>query len=185
MYSRWIFLITFCLIMVDLKAQESISLIRAHYKQVTEQISNCSNGDEESCSLYSNTLTLNSGDLPWRGVGDFSKEVTFWYDDRPRNCDDCGVKGINVLKMITSRQRSAASIYYEEWLFDDGVLVFYYLKTSGEEADEYRYYYNEEVLIKYVKNNLETEDEKAATGEMKSIKIKAKNLQQSFLLSFE
>lgn len=165
------------------KAQDAISVIRAHYKRISTQASDCKK-NTENCQLYNNIYTINAGDQEWRAVGQYKKETTFWYDDSPRHCDECGENGIYTLKLISSTTTSGLITSYQEWLFKKGNLIFYYLKNTGEYESEFRYYYEGGVLIRYIENGEQFEGNEASAKDLDKIKNKAGNLQKSFLLGF-
>lgn len=166
------------------KAQDAISIIRTHYKFYTNQVSECKKGTED-CRLYNNKLTINEDDQPWRGVGQYKKETTFWYDDSPRHCDACGENGIYTLKLVSSTTTSGLTASYQEWLFKKGKLIFYYLKNTGEYESEFRNYYEDGVLIRYIENDRQLEGKEAVAKDSDKMKTKASNLQKSFLLGFQ
>lgn len=165
-------------------AQDAISNIRSHYKVYTKQITNCK-AQSENCVLYSNTLMLNSGKQHWRAVENYNKEITFWYDDSPEHCYECGKNGINSLKFVSSSAISGTSKIYNEWLFKEGMLVFHYLKIDGEYPSEIRYYFDDNILIRYIENGEQTNGSAAHAKDTDNIKNKAQQLQKSFLLAFE
>ena len=167
-------------------AQDAIDDIRAYYKTIGEQINACKKeGNGENCALYSNLSITNTGGQTWRASGNYKKEVQFWYDDSPRLCDECGEGGINVLKKVICSEQSGLTTSYKEWLFKDGKLIFYYIKSSGEQNEEYRYYYQNDVLIKHIESGNTMNGDDAAKKYKEFILQKAKNLQQQFLLGFK
>lgn len=165
-------------------AQDAITAIRSQYKLYSQQVLDCKNKNE-ACQLYNNTYILNAGNQPWRGVGDYKKEFTFWYDDSPQHCDECGENGIESLKLVTSTTTSGLTDSYEEWVFKKGSLIFYYLKNTGEYPNEIRYYYNDGTLIRYLENGNLLDGKAALAKDKSSIKTKSSNLQKSYLLSFK
>lgn len=165
-------------------AQDAIGVIRSQYKLYSSQVLDCKNKNE-SCQLYNNTYILNAGNQPWRGVGEYKKEIRFWYDDSPQHCDECGENGIESLKLVASTTTSGLTDSYEEWLFKKGSLIFYYLKNTGEYPNEIRYYYDRGILIRYLENGNQLEGKAAMAKDKSSIKTKSINLQKSYLLSFK
>ncbi len=164
-------------------AQDAVSTIRSHYKLYSQQIEDCKTS-KENCQLYSNSCTINAENQPWRGIGEYKKEITFWYDDSPTHCDECGNNGINTLKLVSSTTTSGLTTSYEEWLFKKGELIFYYLKNTGEYESEFRYYYDDGVLIRYIENGTQLEGNAALAKDSDKIKSNAGNLQKLFLLGF-
>lgn len=177
-----IFFLSILTNLTNLTAQD-IQHIRKQYSQYTAQISDCQDTGDE-CSLYCNTQTTNSLNQVWRGVGEYKSETKFWYDDNPSHCDECGIDGINVLKMVTSETYSSLVSVHEEWLFSEGKLIFYYLKTIDEDTDEYRHYYEGDTLILYKENGISMAVREVSEKYLEGVKLKVDNLQKSFLLSF-
>ncbi len=166
-------------------AQNEVSEIRSYYNTIGKQIIQCKT-DKENCQLYSNLNITNTGNLSWRASGTYKKEVQFWYNDSPRNCEECGKEGINVLKKVMSSEIAGLYTTYKEWLYKDGKLIFYYIKTTGEKTEEYRYYYQDDSLIKHLETgNTIKSDDKSIKIYSEMILQKAKILQQQFLLNFK
>jgi hypothetical protein len=173
------------LLAINVSAQSAIEDIRAHYKTIGKQIATCKQKKiDKPCSLYSNMCITNAGDLSWRASGNHKKEVQFWYEDSPRYCDECGKEGINVLKKVISSEQTGLTTTYKEWLYKAGNLIFYYIKISGEQTEEYRYYYQNDKLIKHIEagNTLDGDEAAKIYGDV--ILQKGKSLQQQFLISF-
>ena len=167
--------------------EEAINNIRKHYKKIGDQIKECKKENNKGlCSLYNNINLTNSGNQQWRSSGNYKKEVQFWYNDSPWNCDECGEDGINVLKKVVSSEQAGLTITYKEWLFKGGKLIFYFVKILGEnQTEEYRYYYQNDILIKHIEGGNAMNGEEAAKRFKEVILQKAKNLQKEFLLGFK
>ncbi len=176
------------LLFFDAYAQEdAIKSIRSHYKNIGKQITACKNTKENAaCALYCNTNLTNSGNNQWRGSGNYKKEVQFWYTDSPKSCDECGEDGVNVLKKVISSEQAGTAVYYKEFLYDKGKLVFYYIKISTkQQEEEYRYYYQNGVLIRHIESGNAMDGKEAAKKYKELILQKSKLLQKEFLLSFD
>lgn len=95
-------IICLCIINFCFGQSNLINAIRDHYNNVNQLINDCQKSSEnnEECALYKNEISINSDNLTWPGSGQYSKKIVFWYDYPPGNCDECGEKGINVLKKI-------------------------------------------------------------------------------------
>jgi hypothetical protein len=176
-----------CVSISAIAQDEAIKNIREHYNSIGKQIDACNKKTEEvPCSLYSNLNLTNAGNNEWRGSGNYKKEVQFWYNDSPRNCDKCGKEGINVLQKVIISEQVATTIYFKEFVYQNGKLVFYYIKIHGEQqAEEYRYYYKNDILIKHIESGNTMNGEEAAKKYKEVILLKAKTLQQEFLLGFK
>jgi len=165
-------------------AQDVVKQIRSRYIIITQQVADC-NKETSDCNLYSNSLTINEQSLPWRGSGIYKKVTSFWYDDSPSHCDECGENGIESLKFISSNTISGLTNSYEEWLFQKGNLVFYYQKNSGEYSSEFRYYYWNKSLIRFIGGGEQLDGEYAIIKDQPNIIIKAHAMQQTYLLGFK
>ena len=157
--------------------QESeIQAIRKIYSETQNWIKECTT--PENCSLYKNALVINEIGSEWRAVGNFSKTISFWYTDDAANCDDCGLEGRNVLRKIIVEEVSGIREYYYEYLYFEGELIFHYMKDPEQ---EYRYYFFDEFLIRYMEDQEITDD----TSQSESIvKSEGKRLMELFLRSF-
>lgn len=170
-------LVVLCIANVICYSQNSdIENIRNHYKEVNDLIEECRK--EEECNLYQNMIKINSNNGSWRGIGKYTKNITFWYNDSPKLCDECGKNGIGVLKKIEIEEWSGIYKFNYELIFDKGDMIFYYLKKE----DEYRYYFKEAILIRYMENSEVMPKDKIQNPTIESVKKKGKMLQQLFLL---
>lgn len=162
-----------------------ISQIRDHYKKLNEQIALCHKLPNEECSLYSNEITINNNKKMWRAVGNYQQKLTFWYIDEPGFAELEGKNESNVLQKIIIQRESAAINEYEEWLFKDGALQFFYIKQLNDSPNnniEARYYFNEGKLIKTI---ISEESKNYYSFEANIIKEKSTKLIQLFLKTFD
>ena len=172
--KKLLFLIV--LLLPLLTTAQDIQHIRSVYQDIAEQIEACTS--PEDCSLYKNTLVMNEMGASWRAVGNFSKTISFWYDDDPFNCDDCEDRGAEVLRKVTIEEVSGMAEYYSEYLYENGQLIFYF---SRYEEEELRLYFNDEQLIRY----MEGQDIKTDSSDQQSlVKSEAKRYQQLFISGF-
>jgi len=172
-------LVAFCTLNSICYGQSDINNIRNQYGEINDLIEQCRN--KEVCALYQNTLEINSGNGSWRAVGTYSKNVTFWYNDDPDLCDECGENGIGVLRKIEIEEWSGVYKSSYEFLFSKGELIFYYLKNS----DEYRYYFKNTMLIRYQENSLIISIDGIENSTVERIQKQGGTLQQLFLLSLQ
>ncbi|MBN4065931.1 hypothetical protein JYT51_01200 [Candidatus Amoebophilus asiaticus] len=170
-------LVTLCITNAICYSQNSvIENIRNHYKEISDLIEKCRK--EKECDLYQNTIEINSMNGSWRGVGTYSKNITFWYNDDPKLCDECGENGIEVLRKIEIEEWSGVYKFNYELIFDKGSIIFYYLKNTNE----YRYYFKESMLIKCMENSEIITKDKIQNSTIEKIKKQGRSLQQLFLL---
>jgi len=142
-------------------------------------------GDEGWGNLHSNELTVNSNKGSWRAVGNYSNKVTFWYKDQPGFDDEKGKSAYAELVKIEIETIAAARRYVEEYLYDDGKLLFCY-KTAISETKgnkEYRYYFRDGKLFRYQEDQDVIKDLRKAGA--KQITDKSLKLQKLFLLTFD
>lgn len=126
---------------------QDVARIRAIYKEVNSAIATCNAAPEEPCGYYLNSLTLNKQGQPWPAVGIFTETTDFWYvrvdnEDEPEYV----LRKVNIKTARSNRTES------EEYLFDEeGHLLFFFLKSTGNEAEsqELRFYFCDGKLIDY------------------------------------
>ena len=147
MCMKTLFLVATFFLIHQIKAQD-VSHIRQVYKDVNERIAECIVNEEGRCGLYSNDIIINTQGNSWRAVGDYTKTTTFWYNDQPEFSEIEG-KPEAVLEKINVKTSSVYNIY-EEYLFEDGELIFYFRKYSREEAyEESRFYFENGKLLDF------------------------------------
>ncbi|MBL4593376.1 MAG: hypothetical protein JKX68_06120 [Flavobacteriales bacterium] len=184
--KKLLFILSLCISINATAQEDAIKSIHTYYKTISKQIEACKKTKKDtSCLLYCNTNITNSGNNEWTGSGNYKKEVQFWYEDNPKQCDSCGENGVNVLKKVISSEQAGLTTYYKEFLYDDGKLTFYYIKITGEQQiEEYRYYYQNDILIKHIEIGNTMNGEEAAKRFKELILQKSKFLQKEFILSF-
>lgn len=55
--------------------------------EIDNKIETCLSTDEDSaayCGVYRTTLIVNENNQQWRAVGNYRKEIIFWFNDQPR-----------------------------------------------------------------------------------------------------
>ena len=174
---RLTLLVAFCISNAVCYSQNSdIKNIRNHYVEINGLIEKCNK--EGECALYQNTIKINSNNGSWRAVGRYSKNITFWYEDDPKLCDECGENGIGVLRKIEIEEQSGVYKFNYELIFEKGNLIFYYSKNGNE----YRYYFKKSMLIRYMENSEIITKDKIQSSTIETIKKEGRRLQQLFLL---
>lgn len=189
MFSRLLLFVLICIATAGVAQEAAIQHIRQHYQQIAKEIEDC-NYQADTCRLYNDILTLNAGKSPWRAVGIYSREAVFYYHDDPNLCDDCPEGGINVLQRVDVFELVSLHNYQEQFLFEKGRLLFYYLahRVDGDGADpllekEYRYYFDEDDVVRYMEGQQILPSPPPEALEI--IQSKAARYRQLFLLAHE
>jgi len=185
-----IFLAAFILAPATIRASESppedtVASIRELYGRTNEAIRQAvANASPESRVLYCNEVILNRYDGPWRAVGNYSRRETYWYSDQPEFARYDGRTGESVLVKVEIRETSAALTVSEEYLFDQGKLVFHYRrdKAGDRVPREERMYFQERKMIRRLGDPKSDEHE---PGEPAKVLAAASGLQRFFLSFFE
>ena len=141
-------------------------------------------GDGGWGNFYSTQMTVNSNNGSWRGSGNYSNKVTFWYKDQPGFDEEKGKSAYSILVKIEIETIVAASRYVSEFLYDEGKLVFHYSTSSYATVpkDEYRYYFRDGKLFRYQENQNDIKDLRKAGA--KEITDKSLKMQKLFLGTF-
>ncbi len=162
---------------------QQISHIRKYYTDVNAEIEQSKKAGYDG-SLYCNIIKINSYDASWRAVGKYGENTEFWYADDPffikENLDE---DPFSVLKKIVINYKASGMQRYEEYLFEDGYIVFIFIddKTGAEPIEE-RYYFNKGKLIQYRENAIIVED--LAKFEFSEMRERLENLKTKFLTTF-
>ncbi len=160
---------------------QDVQHIRDVYQEVNNQIKECKTAEEagEPCGFYNSKIVINANNQPWRAVGNYKKHESYWHTDDPGMADMMEVNPASMLSKVSSQTNSTYELY-EEYLFEDGQLIFYYYSYNyGDEGkEEYRFYFKDQQLISFVKKN-ETEDEDTYSKEdaEKILKLADKKIQ--------
>ena len=140
-----LFLLTYLPFMVSAQTE---SEIRKHYQEVNKQITQSFELGYEG-PLYQNQLVVNKTGKSWPAVGFYADTTNFWYDDDPNHLSisDRNPK-IVLIKVIVSSRRAADVWTREEYLYKNGILLFYYSFWGEEDkANEIRTYFNNNGLM--------------------------------------
>lgn len=162
--------------------ETEIEKIREIYKKTEEQIKE--GLAQEGGGLYSNEIIVNSNNGSWRAVGNYSKKVTFWYDDDPDmavEIDENATKTSVLKKIVVTTSASAGMKTYTEYLFDNDKLIFCFIKDDVyEEHTEFRYYFSNDKLIRY----MDGQEIKKENPDVSDILETVKYYKDLFLLTF-
>lgn len=125
-----------------------IDRIRSHYAWVNEGIDDAQRENvAEKGTFHSNRLAINHNKNAWPGVGQYQRVTTFWYDREPsiaRLQDE--PLAIGLLKVVVTSQVSAVKSY-QEYLYEQGRLVFAFLR---DEEGETRVYYSAQKPVRLI-----------------------------------
>lgn len=134
------------------RADDPVAAIRALYAATQEAIRSAREHPGESGVLYCTEVAVNRLDGMWRAVGNYARTTTFWFSDQPEfvGAEGRDPKGA-LVKAEVSTAASAQSIY-EEFLFAEGVPVFYFTRTKVGEGvvSEDRLYFEAGRLVRRV-----------------------------------
>lgn len=121
--------------------EESLEKIRSVYYDIQERMEVAMTTEYPEFYVVKKEENALNSSMP--GVGDYYGKTEKWYVPDEANMkfhDD----GILVFKKCNFRVAGRAR--QEEYVFDDGKLIFCLIKTGG---GEYRYYFMEDKLIKF------------------------------------
>jgi hypothetical protein len=133
---------TACLFLLHTTANaqsEKIEEIRKIYYDVGAKISAQEKGDSHK-EVYRFSVNMM---LP--GIGPQEKELDFYYNTEQ---DYEGQQTHKLVKVRNSYNVGLLYRMYEEYLFKNDTLIFYYEKVSGDECGEIRMYFSGDKLIK-------------------------------------
>ncbi len=161
---------------------EEIKAIKGYYYKLGAEIAKCSNTEsgDNYCGYYSNEIIVNSRNNSWRAVGNYNKKITFWYDDQPDFAEVDDNSKSSVLKKVVVTEVSGYRKYYEEYIYKDDELIFVFIKEEYEETKEFRYYFHNGLLIRYMKGK-EIKDNKV---DYKAINNQSDKYIELFLATF-
>lgn len=122
--------------------------IRSHYQEINQKITESKQSGFEG-PLYCNEWTTNKNGKSWPAVGIYRQTTEFWYNDDPGHIPAIERNPLIVLEKVNGTTTSSALTINEEFLFQNGKLVFYF-KHEGEEGlnIETRLYFNSKGLFK-------------------------------------
>ncbi|MDD8026853.1 MAG: hypothetical protein PHI34_10080 [Acidobacteriota bacterium] len=132
--------------------------------------------------FYCTETWINSRNGSWRAVGNYYQKIQFWHTDEPGFAAAEGLPEKAVLVKAEVHEAAAIRTYYRDFLFDDGRLVFVYIKERSGDGpfEERRYYFDKGKLFRF---QLGTEV-KAEVPDAAAILREAESLQARFLALF-
>lgn len=148
MKTRILIIILACLSSALVNGQDKadIQYIRSKYKQVKMRIDLSTNSKEKDnfyCAIWENNAYTSL-------LGEHTKTL-FWYNDTPDIIEEMGEDPRTCLEMVIDKHRiDNGQVYYKEFLFDNGQLIFIYSKYMNQQkkAQELRLYFKNNTLIK-------------------------------------
>ena len=144
MKSIFVFILTTISISVFAQTETTI---RNHYTEVNKQIAESIEHGFEG-PLYNNQWVTNKNGRSWPAVGLYTETTDFWYDDDPNHLSAAERNPKNVLLKVNITRKASHLMTNEEYLYKNGILLFYYCK-EGEEGNEWetRMYYNTKGIL--------------------------------------
>ena len=99
--------------------------------------------------LYQNRLVTNKTGKSWPGLGRYADTVDFWYDDPPDHLPATERDPKKVLLKIEVNRVASHYHRHEEYLFKDGLLIFYFSNEAEEgHGWETRVWFNAKGVIR-------------------------------------
>ncbi|MCX6565046.1 MAG: hypothetical protein NTW38_01245 [Candidatus Aminicenantes bacterium] len=163
---------------------EQIAQIRELYAQIQDRISIAVKEAEGGSppEFYSTEIFVNRHNGSWRASGTYSKKTVFWYTDQPEFAREEPGGELSVLAKIEIDEIVAVRAYHREYLFDQGKLVFAFIKNPSETGttEEFRYYFSDGALIRYMEGQRIVESNPGTAA----LEAEVKTLQTQFLSTF-
>ena len=160
-----------------------VAHIRALYAsvqtRVAQAVEDAASGSPSG--FYSTDLIVNSHNGAWRAVGTYSRKTRYWFTDQPGFARREGRPESSVLVKVEISETAAARTTRKELLFDEGRLVFAFIRGGDSGGDEQRFYFDKGKAFRYLEGSTPAaipEDRAAALGR------EASSLQTSFLATF-
>lgn len=140
------------LTLFNIHGDDPVKQIDAYKKEVSTLIKKCDGST--TCPIFSNEVIVNSNQSSWRRISDYERKITFWYDEDPTTCTNCGENGVNSLLKVTIDERTKASRLIQELLYKEGGLVHYKKNETGKSTGERSssFYFNQKTLVQYTEN---------------------------------
>lgn len=163
---------------------ERIAQIRELYARIQDRIAIAVKEAEggRPPEFYATEIFVNRHNGSWRASGTYSRKTVFWYTDQPEFAGDEAGGELSVLTKIEIEEIVAVRTFYREFLFDKGKLVFAFLKNPTETgpAQEFRYYFSDGALIRYMEGQRIVEINPGPAA----LEAEVKTLQAQFLSTF-
>ncbi len=189
-YSHVYTAIAFLILALSVSAQttdKTVEAIRAYYDRVSEQARLAEADDERGVTggIVMNELVINKRDHQWRAVGIYGAKYKFFYKGGD---SEKSLYPDQLVKVVVERTVSNRS-YTEQYLFsDNGLLMFYFQKSEGDDLDpdERRVYFYATKAVRIVedgklRDRLTAKDAAA----VREIDARSKRIKDLFLRSIK
>ncbi|PLW92075.1 MAG: hypothetical protein C0592_12595 [Marinilabiliales bacterium] len=135
-----------------------IQAIRDHYYFVKSWVNATDPDSLEYSPYYHDIKYRNVNKSPWRAVGIFQDTTHYFYSDEMEAEEMEGNDEHDnswALALVINSTQYSWNFEYTEYLFLRGKLIFVFKRVmySDEEANEYRYYFSDDKLIRYKENS--------------------------------
>jgi len=135
--------------------EDKLKKIKTLYADTNDKIAKSKLPNEDGWgNLYSTEVLVNSNNGSWRACGNYTNKIVFWYNDQPGFQEEQDKPDNSVLVKIEIKTSCAALTFSEEYLYDQGKLVFCF-KTDNlgdKSLQEFRYYFADGKLFRYQEN---------------------------------
>jgi len=121
--------------------EESLEKIRSIYYDIKERMEVALTTEYPEFYVVKKEENALNSSMP--GVGDYYGKTEKWYVPDEANMK---IRGDGILVFKKCNFRIAGRNRQEEYVFDEGKLIFCFIKTGG---GEYRYYFMDDKLIKF------------------------------------
>src|SRR5262245_45572665 len=105
--------------------------IRKYYQEINAKITASAEQGYEG-SLYQNRWVTNSNGKAWPAFGLYTDTVDFWYNDTPDHLPATERDPKKTLVKIETDGISSHMYRHEEYLFKNGILIFYFCDMKEE-----------------------------------------------------
>jgi hypothetical protein len=158
MYRVILLSILFIFSTIKISSQEEIvKKIRQTYIEYNKQLAE---SEKEGLDFYPPRFTINNvQNRP--ALGPVTISITYFYDEHSNAEEAEGyadLKNWVILRKVIYTEGMPSYTEYKETLFDEkGNLLFHYIKSTGYECGEKRFYFNKDKLIKIKVNPITDE----------------------------
>lgn len=132
------------------QVDKRIEAIRSLYTQTNEAIA-IADKEAPYTDIFVVELAVNKAEVSYPAVGTYSNVARFYYTFGDREKDPYP----NRLMKVNVVTRRSATITNAEFLYENGELVFGFVKADGEDASETRLYFDRGRLIRLLDGDKE------------------------------
>ncbi len=156
--KKLLVVLSICISFSSFAQDDDIQFIRDTYYDVTTKVNATNDKSSEDINFYHDIRIRNTNNLIWRGFGIYLDTTHYYYNDEldakalkeNTENDRCWA-----VVFVSNHNQHSYNFKYSEYLFYKGELIFHYCKTqyTGESETEYRYYFSNGSLIRYMVNS--------------------------------